>query len=367
MNRFGFGICPTLQQVDRTYVLNNGRRLSYFGGCDYFRLASHPAIIEAISEGVRHYGLNVAASRATTGNHALYEELESRIAEFFGLEAATLVSTGYLTATAFAQAVAGEFSHVFIDRESHPCLQDSGPVFGATVTKFDHADPGDLRARIRRLTRCPRPLVLTDGVFGSNGKLAPLEAYLELLPKKGVILVDDAHGAGTLGKTGKGTLEELRISAERVIRTITLSKAFGVYGGAVLGSKRLCHKIRTLSSAFIGNTPLPLPLAAAALRSIAILREDPTLRQRLKDNTTYVKEAIKTVPSPAPIVAYTPANRERAEELRQQLIGKNIFPSLINYPGGPKSGFFRFAISSEHTRQQLTSLVEVLSRFTAPS
>src|SRR5580700_9081941 len=106
---------PPLQQVDRTYVLHQGRKLSYFAGCDYFRLASHPRVLKAAADGLRQYGLNVAASRRTTGNHQLYETLESDLAAFFGAETATLASNGYAPNLMVAQALAGQFSHAFID------------------------------------------------------------------------------------------------------------------------------------------------------------------------------------------------------------------------------------------------------------
>src|SRR6266446_4461308 len=109
-----------LQQLDRTYVCFRNRKLSYFSGCDYFRLASHPKVIAALQTGVRKYGLNVAASRLTTGNHQLFGELEERLADFFKAESASLVSTGYMSNLVAAQALAGNFSHALMDERSHP-------------------------------------------------------------------------------------------------------------------------------------------------------------------------------------------------------------------------------------------------------
>src|SRR5436305_10649774 len=114
-----------LQQINRTCVRFRNRTLAYFSGCDYFRLASHPKVITALQAGVRKYGLNVAASRLTTGNHKLYGELEERLADFFKAETATLVSTGYLSNVVAAQALAGNFSHAIIDERSHPSLEDA--------------------------------------------------------------------------------------------------------------------------------------------------------------------------------------------------------------------------------------------------
>src|SRR5690606_9263144 len=114
-----------LQQIDRTYVRAGKRRLSYFAGCDYFRLASHPKVLRALNEGVKKNGLNVAASRMTTGNHELYGKLEKALAQFFGSESALIVSNGYVTNLIVAQALAGEFSHVVMDEKAHPSLLDA--------------------------------------------------------------------------------------------------------------------------------------------------------------------------------------------------------------------------------------------------
>src|SRR5258708_106543 len=127
-----------LQQVERTFVLRRGRKLSYFGGCDYFRLASHPAVPWAWRDGLGRYGLNVAASRATTGNHWLYETLEKRLAQFFGVESVLLVSCGYLANLAVAQTLAGDYSQVLIDERSHASLLDAAQLFGCPIIPFRH-------------------------------------------------------------------------------------------------------------------------------------------------------------------------------------------------------------------------------------
>ena len=257
-----------LEQIDRTHVRYRNRKLSYFGGCDYFRLASHPSILRATHQGLDKYGLNVAASRLTSGNHPLYGELEQRTADFFGVESATVVSCGYMTNLVVAQALAGRFSHALIDELGHSCLIDAVPFLDCPILKFKHGDPVDLVRAIARCGRGARPILLTDGMFSHDGSVAPLKAYLKILPRDALILVDDAHGAGILGDTGKGAVEWAGVSRQRIIQTITLSKALGTYGGAILGTRALRERIVTRSRLFVGNTPLPLPLANAALRAL---------------------------------------------------------------------------------------------------
>ena len=355
-----------LQQVDRTFVLLNGRKLVYFGGCDYFRLASHPAVLAAVGTAVDRYGLNVAASRRTTGNHIVYEELEAALAGFFGAPTATLVSNGYVTNLVATQALAGEFTHALIDERAHGSLRDAAQLLGCPLLSFRHRDAVSAARQARAAGKGAKILLFTDGLFSQSGQLAPLDEYLRELPKSVVFLVDDAHGAGTVGRQGRGTMEFLGVTARRFIQTITLSKAFGVYGGAILGSRRLRQRILTCSRLFIGNTPLPLPLASAALASLEVLRGDPKLRRRLFFNASYVKAALQeagcSLPvGPGPIVPIVPKDARAESRIRRNLLARDIHPPFVRYPGGPASGAFRFVISSEHTAGQLDALVESLT------
>lgn len=359
---------PPQQQIDRTYLRVGRRKLSYFGGCDYFRLSSHPRILRAVEEGLRRYGLNVAASRKTTGNHRLYEQLETSLAVFFEVESAALLSNGYIASLAAAQALAGEFSHVLIDDRAHAALVDASRFFDCPVLRFRHRDIGKAEQSVQRCGKGARIILLTDGMFSHSGELAPLAAYLQMLPRTGMILLDDAHGAGTLGKTGQGTAELLGVPTHRLIRAITLSKAFGVYGGAIVASRAVRNKIVARSSIFIGNTPLPLPLAHAAAQSLKIVKQDAALSRRLEANTTFVKEALReagwpVANTPSPIVSFIPRNPRQAARLQQALLARGVYPTLIRYPGGPASGYFRFALSSEHQREQLEDLLSALLPF----
>ena len=357
-------VAPTLQQVDRTYVRHGNRKLIYFAGCDYFRLASHPQVLKAAESGLKKYGLNVAASRLTTGNHRLYEELESRLAAFFDAETATLASNGYSPNLMVAQALSGQYSHALIDERAHGCLVDAAQLLDCPVIRFKHRSAADLSRNLARLGRV-KPIVLTDGVFSHDGGIAPLKHYLSSMPGNGMVLLDDAHAAGVLGKSGRGTPEHSGVSSRQVIQTITLSKAFGVYGGAVLGSRELRDIIVTRSRVFVGNTPLPLPLATAAIKSVAVLRTDKRLRRRLLANTIYLKKKLAaagfSVPdSPAPIIPVILNDAASIDRLRKRLLAAKIYPSFIKYPGGPANGYFRFVISSEHTKSQLNRLLSAL-------
>ena len=354
-----------LQQVRRTYVRHQGQTLSYFSGCDYFRLASHPRIVRAVKDGLSRYGLNVAASRITTGNHKLYGRLEKQLGKFFRAEAALLTSTGYVTNLVVAQALSGQFSHALMDERAHAALKDAAQFLNCPVLAFKHRDVASFEAALKRCGIGARPLVLTDGMFSHDGSVSPLREYLKLLPRDGLLFVDDAHGAGVLGKTGGGAVELQGVSRERVVQCVTLSKAFGVYGGAILCSRKL--RARLVSSpAFVGSTPLPLPLANAALEALAVLRGKKIFRARLNANAGYMKAALReaglSLPdNPGPIIPLRFRKASEIAKLKRALIAANILPPLINYPGAPAGGYYRFVISSEHSKAQLQQLIRALT------
>ena len=356
-----------LQQVRRTYIRYRGRTLSYFGGCDYFRLASHPKILKAVGAGLRRYGLNVAASRITTGNHEVYVQLEKDLAQFFSAESAVLTNSGYVTNLMVAQALAGQFSHALIDERAHAALNDAAGALNCPVVRFKHRDVVDFAAALKRCGSRARPVVLTDGMYAHNGSVAPLAEYLKRLPRDGLIIVDDAHGAGTLGETGRGSVELEGVTRSRIMQNITLSKAFGVYGGAVLGSKSLRQRL-TQSRLFIGSTPLPLPLAHAARESLRLLKTQRHLRAQLQANTIYLKTKLRAAgfpleDFPGPIVPVHLQEQAARNKLKAALRRAGILPPFLQYPGSPAAGYFRFVISSAHTKSQLDNLARTLTPF----
>jgi 8-amino-7-oxononanoate synthase len=321
-----FELAPPLQQIDRTYVLWRGQKLSYFGGCDYFRLSSHPRILKSIRDGLEKFGLSVSASRVTTGNHPLYEQLETRVAAFFGCEKAVFVPSGYMANLIAAEALAGEFDTVYIDEKAHASLQSAVRLLGCRVIAFPHLHPKRIRGK--------RSLIATEGMFGQNGDIAPIDQYVQTGAR---VWIDDAHGAGTR--------EPVSLPAT-AIQTVTFSKAFGVYGGAILSSRALARKI-TSTRIFAGQTPLPLPLAYACLEAMDLLKRGSPLRKRLQTNIAAVGG------SAGPIIQIAAPGDP---SLKERLLRNKVFPSWIRYPGGPSEGYFRFAISSEHTKSQLANL-----------
>ncbi|MGZ8939115.1 MAG: aminotransferase class I/II-fold pyridoxal phosphate-dependent enzyme [Limisphaerales bacterium] len=350
-----------LQQVDRTRVLWRGCKFSYFAGCDYLRLSSHPAILQAVRKSLDEFGLNVSASRKTTGNHRVYTELETATRRFFGADAAILTSSGYLTNIIAAQGMRERIAHVLLDERAHGSLRDALVFLGCPVTEFAHLDPRDLAKKIPRGIARDRLALFTDGMFSHSGAVPPLAEYRRVLGPGALLWIDDAHAAGILGAKGRGSVEECGLDRHNVIQTITYSKAFGTYGGAILCEKAVAADIVEKSCAVVGNTPLPLPLASASLAALKLCTA--ALRKKLFGKIELFWNELGAAPPGqlSPIISVAPNN---AGALRRRLIAAGIYPPLIHYPGGPERGYFRFAISSEHSAAQIKQLATVLTEFT---
>jgi 8-amino-7-oxononanoate synthase len=357
-----------LEFIGANAVRWRGRKLTYFSGCDYFRLARNPRIAAAAISSLKKNGLNVAASRRTTGNHKIYAQLESALAGFFGTETAIVLPDGYFAPLAVAQTLAGEFTHAFADEFAHGALVDAARMLDCPLKKFKHRDAADLKKLLSKCVANARPLILTDGMFAHDGSNAPLRDYLKILPRTGKMLVDDAHGVGVLGANGQGTLELEKVDREQIIQCATLSKAFGVYGGVILATRELREKILERSRAFIGTTPLPPPLAGAALQSLKMLRAGKARRKKLFGNLSYAREKLRVAgweifETAGPIIRLPVMNEPEVEKLKVQLLATGIYPPFLKYSGASASGIFRFVISSEHTRAQLDQAISVLERF----
>jgi 7-keto-8-aminopelargonate synthetase-like enzyme len=230
--------------------------------------------------------------------------------------------------------------------------------------RFAHRDVAAVARVVARLPRRAQVTLVTDGMFAHSGQVAPLREYLRVLPRSARLLVDDAHGAGVVGANGRGSLEHADVGRERVIQCVTLSKAFGAYGGAILGScalrERLLH-----ARLFIGSTP-PLPLVAAALVGLKLALESPSRRARLDANSRFIRTELARAEvglddCTGPIIALTPRTVSQAARLRRQLLQRGVLPPFIQYSGGPAEGCFRFVISSEHTRRDLASVAAALA------
>ena len=362
---------PELRFLDRTHVMFQGKSYLFFGGTDYHRLASHPEVVAACRREAESGGLSSAGSRITTGNNPLYARLEEKLSSFLGTEEVALCAGGYLSNAAALEALMDDYQRFFVDSDAHVSLR--GPTKCLTpgrISTFRHAEPSDLMRQIQgSLHPGERPLVLTDGVASYDGELSPLGEYWEIVRNwGGLLLVDDAHGIGTIGPSGKGSPEAARLPPVAFVQTGTLSKALGTFGGLVAGSAGLAARIIDRSQAFVGATAIPPPIAAAAIRSIEILQSNPGMITGLQTRTVQARETLKAMgfaagSSPAPIISISHRDTARNERLRLILLEHGLYLPLIrDYPGSPPGGHFRLTLSSVHTDQDIARVLEAVAR-----
>ena len=330
-------------------------------GCDYLGLADDAVIREAWLKASANGPLQTGASRATTGDHPLYRRAEKAIADFLNEPAAVLTATGYLASLAVAQGLRDQATHVVVDASAHNCVQDGARLSGLPILSFASGDARALRSVLSNLPPSARPLVATDGVYGIRGGMAPLKDYLEAVPAAGWLWVDDAHGLGSVGPTGRGSPEFFGLRDSRLIRSVTFSKALAVAGGAVIGDASLMEHVRTRAGAYLGSSAPPLAIAAAITAAVVRVDKLPGRVRRLQELARRFSNALPSRPEilndpRTPVTAIHPRDAAQAQRLTEALTQAGFVPPWIRYPGGPGGGFFRIALKATHSRSQMDRL-----------
>jgi 8-amino-7-oxononanoate synthase len=358
---------PELRFVDRDHVVLDGMKLLYLAGIDYHRMSRHPMIIESVAAAASEFGLSATGSRATTGNHTLYIQLERRVSDFFGTEGAVVLPSGYLSNAILLQAVESDFSDLFIDEGAHSSLFEAASQCDKPVYRFNHLDTQSLETQLKtHLTERGIPLLLTDGVFPARGDMPPLKEYSQVIQQyDGKMLIDDAHAMAVLGPTGKGSWEAQGVNRKSILQTGTLSKGFGVGGGIIPGQRDLIDRISEKSLAFTGCTGLALPLAAASIKSISYLMSNTHLILDLQKRSLALKRKFIDLgfmmpETPTPIFSVTHNDTAKNQRLKKRLIEYGIYPPFIHYPGSPQGGHFRFILTSATPEDQATLLLEAI-------
>lgn len=348
-------------------VVLDGRELDYFGGCGYLGLAHHPRVVEALAEGLRRHGVSAGASRETTGNTRAHEALESDLARQLGCEAALLLPEGYTANFAAAQALSLEHAVALVDERSHPSLFDAARNAQLELQSLPHGDSVALR---RALTYCGsrRAVVMTDSVFPSRGVIAPLAEWAELARSHGgTLLVDDCHGTGVLGPTGRGALEQAGIGGEHVLLTSTLSKALGCYGGFIAGTRAHIERVQRHSSVYVGTTPIPPAIAEAARAALDVAFGDGQRVAQLRANIAVFAAGLERLGfgrmrAELPVFSFALASAESMLALEAGLRADGILAPYIRYPGGPPAGNFRIVVTAAHSLAQIERLLDALER-----
>lgn len=351
------------------YIMSGGRKYSYFGGNNYLGLANHPAVKEAAIRAIEKYGVNFSASRRTTGTSDLHLELEKKLAAFKGVEDAVIYASGFLGNSILLETMNLSYSAVFIDRLAHPSIKGSIPADIRDIQSFGHCDAGHL-GELLAIHSGGKPLIITDGIFALTGEIAPLDEIYKTVEKHNALLiVDDAHSTGVLGRNGKGTPEHFHINGrENIFQTETMSKALGSYGGFIAGSTDLTDSIRENSKIYQSSTALPPPVVAAGIASLDIIEKNPGLRTRVLENAGILRKEIallgfQTTQGETPIIPVLFDTSEIAESLSSYLEDKGIIVPFMNYPVRQEKFLLRIAVNAEHTDEQIISLIENLTKW----
>ncbi len=344
----------------------DGERRLVFCSNDYLGLSHHPRVIEVFREAARH-GVGSGASHLVTGHGVEHHALEEELAMFSGRERALLFSTGYMANLGVVTALIGRGDRVLEDRLNHASLLDAGLLSGAHFSRYPH---GDAAAIAQRLTEPGgRALVVTDGVFSMDGDLAPLAALAEVCTGYGAwLMVDDAHGIGVLGSTGRGTLEHYGLKPEAVpILMGTLGKALGTFGAFVAGSNELIEYLIQKARSYIYTTALPPAVAAATREALRLVDAESWRRERVLAQVKRFRAAalaagLELASSNTPIQPIVLGSAARALAASDALWNRGIWVAAIRPPTVPEgSARLRVTLSAAHRDGDIDQLVETLA------
>ena len=351
-------------------MIIDDKNIISFCSNDYLGLANHPQVKQAMINAVDHYGVGSGAAHLVNGHSYAHHQLEEELAEFCGYPRALLFSTGYMANLGLCQALIGKNDFVFEDRLNHASLIDGGLISGARLQRYLHNDVSSLQKKLAKLTANEsEKLVLTDGVFSMDGDIARLPEISALCKETDSwLMVDDAHGFGTLGETGKGCLQHFSLSAADIpVYMATLGKAMGTAGAFIAGSDELIETIIQQARTYIYTTAMPAAIAEATRCSLNIIQTDPQHLQNLNDNITYFKTCCSDAgldieESQTAIQPLLIGDDKKAINLSQKLFEKGFLVTAIRPPTVPEgTSRLRITLSASHTRQHIEQLIDMLS------
>lgn len=351
----------TIASPQGAWLQVDGRRVLNFCSNNYLGLANHPSLLQAARAAMDSHGLGPAAVRSIAGTMDLHVELESRIAAFKGVDAAITFQSGFTANLAVIPALVGKEDVIFSDELNHASIIDGSRLSGATVVRYGHCDPSSLRDTIaNERGKYRRALVITDGVFSMDGDVAPLpEIYDETRKGDAILMVDDAHGEGVLGRGGRGIVDHFGLHGKVDVEVGTFSKAFGVVGGVVAGNAKIVEWLRQRGRPFLFSSAMTVPDVAACLAAIELLEGSTELVERLWSNTKLFKEEMKklgfdTGRSTTPITPVMLGEAKQAQEFSKALFDSGVFAMAIAFPTVARDkARIRVMLSASHSADDL--------------
>jgi glycine C-acetyltransferase len=374
----------TIEGSQGPKVRIDGKEVVLLCSNNYLGLADHPRLKEAAIRAIEKYGVGSGASRLVSGTMELHQELEERIARFKRTEAALVFNSGYTANTSVIPALVGRGDFVFSDKLNHASIVDGCILSRAEFKRYPHKDvrvlermlvgaihESPLPIGVSRLTsHVSRKLIVTDSVFSMDGDIAPIPEIVSIAKKYGaMVMVDDAHATGVLGKSGRGSLEHFDLKGEdNIIQMGTLGKALGAFGAYTAGSRELIDYLINKARGFIFSTSLPPSVLASAIAAIDLIEGEPWLRQALWEKTWYLKKGLTdlgfdTMGSETPIIPALVGDAGKTVEFSRRLMDEGVFVSGIRPPTVPEGkSRLRVTVMATHSYDDLDRAIEAFSR-----
>ncbi len=352
------------------WLIVDGKKVLNFCSNNYLGLANHPRLRQAAQEAIEKYGVGPGAVRTIAGTMELHLELEKRLAAFKGVAAAITFQSGFNANLATIPALVGKEDVIFSDELNHASIIDGCRLSRARIVRYAHNDVADLERVIKENAGSyRRALIVTDGVFSMDGDIAPLDKIYEVAHKYDILLmVDDAHGEGVMGRGGRGIVDHFGLHGKVDIEVGTLSKAFGVVGGVVAGRQEIIDWLRQRGRPFLFSSAMTVPDTAACLAAVDLLEESTDLVDKLWNNARYFKAEMKNLGfdtgfSVTPITPIMLGEAPLAQEFSRALYENGVFATAIGYPTVPQGkARIRVMISAAHSKDDLDQGLEAFAK-----
>lgn len=355
----------TMDSEQSKYVEMQGRKILMLASNSYLDLAADARVKQAAADAALKWGAGSGGSRLTTGNTALHEALESKLAQFKGTEAALVFNTGYMANVGIISALCNSECVIFSDEYNHASIIDGCRLAKSKIVVYKHNDMQDLEAKILA-TPCSRGLIVSDAVFSMDGDIVDLPALVALGKKYHLLtMIDEAHATGVIGKTGHGTVEHFGNVAKPDILMGTLSKSLGAEGGYACSSKIIIEYLKNKARSFIFATSQAPATLAAALRAIEVLEAEPQRAQALQHNVEFFLKALHNegveAASPTAIIPIIIGDEAIALQVADELLANGVLAPAIRYPTVAKgTARLRIALMATHTEAELTHTAQLI-------
>ncbi len=353
----------------------DGKHVINLASNNYLGLTTHPRLREAALEATRKYGVGSGAVRTIAGTMKVHMELEEKIARFKNVEASVVFQSGFTANSGTVSAVLGKDDFIISDELNHASIIDGARLSKAKILVFRHKDVAHAEEQLKSVANQPgHKLLITDGVFSMDGDIAPLPALCDLAEKYGAIMmVDDAHASGVLGRNGRGTIDHFGMHGRVDIQVGTLSKAIGALGGYVCGTRDLIDFLYHRGRPFLFSTSHPPSVAASCIAAFEVLEQEPERIEKLWENTKYFKKELgnlgfdiggrNTPKSETPITPIITGEGRLAMEFSRELFKEGVMATGIAFPTVPEGkARIRTIMSATHTREELDRALQVLGR-----